>query len=136
MSLKAREERFAVLVVEGLSKREAYRQAYGITNPKQDLSKASKLAKREDVAAYIERLTLERAGACPMTLDELINKLSYYVRVSVVEDADLSFKTITKKDAIVMLIGLMGWNTPQKLEVKSQFDITQIIEAIRDKGEN
>jgi phage terminase small subunit len=150
--LSDRHRRFAELVVSGRPAGRAYEEAgYASRGPNAD-AEASKLQKREDVAAYIESLREDAAAAAAMSRDSLLKFLSAAVETPIIdvdpshplcqehhiqhgkegEGNTVKIKSVDKLRAAQILVGMMGWNKPVKVE--GNLTLARVLEEIKPTG--
>ena len=74
MSLTPKQEKFAVLVAEGSTQADAYREAYDVSNMQNNTiqEEASRLMRNHDISARVKGIQGKAAKSAEVTLEEIV----------------------------------------------------------------
>lgn len=144
--LTEKQKIFARGLFEGLSQREAYKRAYDCTKKKDKTvdELASRLARNAKVKGYLDGLNKEVEKSAVLSKQERMEWLSRVVTTPMCEvdeqsdlcqemvssDQGVKMKMPGKIDAIRELNRMDGAYEPEKIEVKSEFSFSTLLNGL------
>ena len=144
--LTEKQKRFARGIFDGLSQREAYREAYDCSAKKDHSidTLASKLLKKVEVREYLDELNRQVETSKIMSKQERMEYLSRVIRTPIgkldessdmVQEASVTettskLKMPSKIDAIRELNRMDGAYEPEKVEVKHALSFDKLMDEI------
>lgn len=131
-ALKKQEEKYCQGRFEGLTQRQAYRQAFPISKNWQDGTvdnKACALEKKSEIRVRLEEIKNENASVALLSRENILERL-----VKIIDASGIKYKGSDAVKALELYVRMCGYESPKEVTVSSDTTATLAVIASLLKG--